>query len=100
MSSVKLIEEFDDVINKYDPAKNRTKAVLSRYEKAKVIGMRIEQLARNAPPCIDVKQYSNLHSVTDIAYKELEERKLPFLIARTLPNGTKEYWKLEDLVVV
>ena len=32
-----------------------------------------------------------------IAEKELEEKKIPFIIRRPLPNGGSEYWKVEDL---
>ena len=32
-----------------------------------------------------------------IACKELQEKKLPFVIQRPLPNGACEYWKLADL---
>ena len=91
----KVIEEYDDIISKYDPTKNKSKPVLSRYEKAKIIGMRVEQLARNSPPTVE---HNNL-TIYEIAQKELDERKLPFLIARTLPNGIKEYWRLEDLII-
>jgi DNA-directed RNA polymerase subunit K/omega len=32
-----------------------------------------------------------------IALKEYEERKIPFIIQRPIPNGTCEYWRLSDL---
>jgi len=32
-----------------------------------------------------------------IAIKEFEEKKIPFIIKRPLPNGGCEYWKLKDL---
>jgi DNA-directed RNA polymerase subunit K/omega len=32
-----------------------------------------------------------------IALKEMEEKKLPFIIRRPLSNGASEYWKLSDL---
>ena len=32
--------------------------------------------------------------------KELEEKKIPFIIKRPLPNGGCEYWKLADLEIL
>lgn len=68
---------------------------ISRYEKAKIIGIRMEQLARGAQPTVDI---TGLKTVREIALKEYEEDKMPFMIARTLTNGTKEIWKLEELI--
>ena len=35
-----------------------------------------------------------------IACKELEEKKIPVIIRRPLPNGASEYWKLQDLELI
>jgi hypothetical protein len=32
--------------------------------------------------------------------KELEEKKMPFIIKRPMPNGGCEYWKLSDLEIL
>ena len=32
--------------------------------------------------------------------KELEEKKLPFIILRPMPDGSCEYWKLKDLEII
>lgn len=94
----KIIEDFSDVMNNYDPSKNVTRNVLSRYEKAKIIGMRLEQLARGATPYIDLS-INKIGGVRDIVMLEFEKKKLPFMIGRVLPDGTKEYWRLDDLVL-
>lgn len=94
----KLFEDFSDMIKNYDPSKNISRNVMSRYELAKVIGMRLEQLARGAPPYIDVNKHK-VKNIREIALLELKHKKLPFLISRTLPNGNKEYWKIDDLEV-
>jgi DNA-directed RNA polymerase I, II, and III subunit RPABC2 len=36
--------------------------------------------------------------VREIARLELEQKKLPFIVKRPLPNGTYEYWRLADLM--
>ena len=35
-----------------------------------------------------------------IALKELEQKKIPFIIQRPLPNGGCEYWRLTDLEII
>lgn len=64
---------------------------MNKYERTKVIGMRMEQIARGAPPMVDVTPGM---TVRQIVYKELEENKIPFILERSLPNGKKELFKL------
>lgn len=97
--SSKIVEDFKDIIKDYNPRNNTTRNILSKYEKTKIIGMRMEQLARNSPPCIEIDP-SKPFDVYDVAIKELMERKIPFMIARKLANGKKEYWRLEDMIIV
>lgn len=91
-----VIDSYSDVMHTYDPAKNTSRNVMTRYEKTKILGMRMEQLARGAPPCVDTHGLSDVRS---IALKELEERKTPLMIARQLPNGKKEFWRIEDMIL-
>jgi DNA-directed RNA polymerase subunit K/omega len=35
-----------------------------------------------------------------IAQKELEDKKIPFIIRRPLPNGGSEFWRLNDLQII
>jgi DNA-directed RNA polymerase subunit K/omega len=99
----KIFEDFDDIINDYKEnlkkKKNITKPILSKYEKTKIIGMRMEQLARSATPYIDIKNMKT-YDPFRIAMEELHSRKLPFMICRTLPNGKKEYWRLDDMMII
>jgi DNA-directed RNA polymerase subunit K/omega len=77
---------------------HRTIPIVSRYEKARVLGERAKQLNAGAEPFIEVDE-----TVIDgymIALKEFEEKKIPFIIQRPLPNGACEYWKLRDLEIV
>lgn len=89
----------DELYATYDTKRqtNKTRPFLTKYEEAKVIGMRIEQLARGAPTKLPNNEATRRMSLRELAYKELEQNKLPFLVARTLANGDKEYWRLEDL---
>lgn len=74
---------------------HRTLPFLSKYERTRVLGERAKQINDGAKPFVDSDP-----SVIDgylIALKELEEKKLPFIIRRPLNNGASEYWKLRDL---
>lgn len=93
---IKNIDTFQDVMEKYDPSKNLTRNVMTKFEKTKVIGIRLEQLSRGAIPNIDT---TNIKNIREICMKELEERKIPFVIMRPLPNGKKEYWRLKDMII-
>lgn len=92
------IEDYHDIIKSYDPSNNSTRNILTHYEKVKVVGLRAEQLQRGAQPFVDFdkKKFDPIK----VAMMELEQRKLPFMLCRTLPNGQKEYWRLEDMVVL
>jgi len=76
---------------------HKTMPFITRYEKAKIIGERTKQLETGGTPF--VKTDVNTIDGYLIALKELEEKKIPFIIKRPLPNGACEYWKLEDLEV-
>ena len=88
---------YEEIIMHYDTLKlnNITKNVMTRYEKAKVLGVRSQQLAKGAIPLIDI---DNLNNVEDIAVKELLERKTPYILKRKVANKF-EYWKIEDLII-
>jgi DNA-directed RNA polymerase subunit K/omega len=77
---------------------HKTYPFLSKYEKAKIIGVRTKQLNNGADPFIEVGP--NVIDGLNIAIKELNEKKLPFIIARPLPNGSREYWRLKDLELI
>ena len=71
---------------------------ITRYEKAKIIGERSTQLAGGATPFVQIED-----TVIDeylIATKEFNEKKIPFIIKRPMPNGGCEYWRFEDLEVL
>jgi DNA-directed RNA polymerase I, II, and III subunit RPABC2 len=74
---------------------HRTLPFLSKYERARILGERAKQINDGAKPFVTTDP-----SIIDgylIALKELEEKKLPFIIRRPLNNGASEYWKLRDL---
>jgi len=75
---------------------HRTYPILSKYEKTKIIGLRVSQLNKGAEPYVTLKTKLILDNSL-VAEKELHEKKLPFIIMRPLPNGKSEYWNVNDL---
>ena len=82
---------------KLDP-NHRTYPFLTLYERTKIIGLRANQISRGAVPFITVPP--QVTDVKEIARLELEQKRLPFIIKRPLPNGTFEYWRLMDLLLL
>ena len=75
-----------------------TQPVLTKYERARLIGLRATQLANGAQPLVSVP--NTVINELIIAEEELKQKKLPFIIRRPMPNGGSEYWKLKDLMVL
>ena len=77
---------------------HKTLPFITKYEKARILGERAKQLNSGAQPFVEVDD--NVIDGYLIALKEFEEKKLPFIIKRPLPNGGCEYWKVSDLVIL
>ena len=92
-------ESLNNLKSNYDPKKNKTSKLLSKYEKTRIIGIRMQQLAQGCSSYID-KSILEDTSYTSIATEELLQKKLPFIVKRTLPNGEYEYWKLDDMDIL
>jgi DNA-directed RNA polymerase I, II, and III subunit RPABC2 len=78
-------------------SKHSTYPFMTQYEKTKCISFRASQLEHGAAPYIVVPE-----GVTDayiIAKMELEAKRLPYILKRTLPDGSFEVWRLSDLVL-
>jgi DNA-directed RNA polymerase I, II, and III subunit RPABC2 len=91
------IVKRDDDGEIYDPL-HRTLPFLTKFEKARVLGERAKQINDGAKPF--VKLTTNAIDGYLIALAELEQKLIPFIIKRPLPNGGCEYWKLKDLDVL
>jgi DNA-directed RNA polymerase I, II, and III subunit RPABC2 len=75
---------------------HKTYPFLTLYERTKIIGLRANQLSQGARPFVSIPPY--MTDVREIARLELEQKKLPFIVKRPLPNGTFEYWRIADLM--
>jgi DNA-directed RNA polymerase I, II, and III subunit RPABC2 len=79
-------------------ANHVTYPFLTQFERTKIIGRRANQLSRGAVPFVAVPKH--VTDVREIARLELDQKRLPYLIKRPLPNGTFEYWRLVDLLLL
>ena len=72
---------------------------LTTYERTKILGTRANQIANGARPFIDPVP-EHITQPLDIARLELEQRRLPFIVKRPMPDGSFEYWRLSDLLLM
>jgi DNA-directed RNA polymerase subunit K/omega len=88
--SRELLTNYDNI-----KKKNRSKPVMSKFERTKIIGLRAQQISSGSVPLIEVPKH--VTSTLQIAELELEQRKTPFIIKRKFGKNI-EYWKVEDLI--
>ena len=89
----------EDGVNEFDePNEDKiTAPFLTKYEKARVIGVRAVQISKNAPLYYNIGENNSCNDPISIAEKELKEGRIPFIIRRYLPDGSFEDWKLSQL---
>lgn len=96
-----ITSDFSFLQEYYDPQNNTTSNILSIYEKTKLLGLRMSQLANGSPTVLsmNVLPTDNV-TIRTIAEKELYTKVLPFIIVRRLPNDNIEYWNLSDMIII
>lgn len=77
---------------------HRTLPILTKFEKARVLGIRAKQINDGAKAFI--KTPPDIIDGYTIARMELAQKLMPFIIRRPLPNGGCEYWKIADLELI
>jgi DNA-directed RNA polymerase subunit K/omega len=77
---------------------HKTLPFLTKYEQARILGQRSKQIECGAKPLVKVPE--NIIDSYIIAKLELEQKKIPFIIRRPIPNGSCEYWNLKDLEMI
>ena len=70
--------------------------LMTKFERARVLGARALQLSMNAPPTVDIQGEID---PLKIAEMELREGKIPMVVRRYMPTGAYEDWPVEKLVV-
>jgi len=74
---------------------HKTIPYLTKYEKARVLGLRAKQI--NSGASVFVKVPEKVIDGYLIAELELLEKRIPFIIRRPMPNGGSEYWSIKEL---
>jgi len=74
---------------------HKTIPLLTKYERTRVLGQRTKQLNSGAFPYVKVGE--NVIDSYLIAQLELQEKRIPFIIRRPIPNGGSEFWCVKDL---
>jgi DNA-directed RNA polymerase I, II, and III subunit RPABC2 len=94
-ASTKVTRDARGII--VDPL-HRTLPFLTKYEMTRIIGQRAKQLDSGAKAFVKVPL--NVIDGYHIAKLEIEQKKIPFIIKRPLPNGGIEYWNVNDLEIL
>jgi DNA-directed RNA polymerase subunit K/omega len=84
--------------NRTTDKKHKSVPYLTLFEKTKIIGFRANQIAQGGRSYIHVPPH--VTDVLDIARLELEQKRLPYILKRPMPDGSFEYIRLIDLIVI
>ena len=74
-----------------------TMPYMTKFEKAKLLGVRAEMIASGDKPLVEIK--GKVNNAYDIALMELKQKKIPLIVRRYLPNGKVEDWRVEELII-
>ncbi|KAI1268465.1 RNA polymerase Rpb6 [Xylariaceae sp. FL1019] len=72
-----------------------TTPYMTKYERARILGTRALQISMNAPVLVDLEGESD---PLQIAIKEMNEKKIPLIVRRYMPDGFYEDWTCEELL--
>ncbi|KAG0275277.1 DNA-directed RNA polymerases I II and III subunit RPABC2 [Linnemannia exigua] len=105
-------EDGDGLNNKVDfnkPAKSNlpapkavakedrtTTPYMTKYERARILGARALQLSMNAPVLVDLEGETD---ALNIAMKELNNKMIPLVVRRYLPDNTYEDWEVSEMIL-
>jgi len=74
-----------------------TSKYLTKYERTRILGARALQISLGSPPTVDI---GNTTDSYEIALLELQQKKIPIIIRRYLPNNTFEDWHISELELI
>jgi DNA-directed RNA polymerase I, II, and III subunit RPABC2 len=92
--SVDVLPDHGQDSNELKPI--RTSPYLTKYEKARILGMRATQIANGAPVRND---QGNEKDPLILAEEELARKDTPLIIRRILPNGEYEDVAIRNLEI-
>ena len=76
-----------------------TREFYSKYEFVALLSIRTEQISQGARPLVGIEglKTSDPRFVENVAKREIEQRKLPFLVRRQMPDKTAEFWSVQEM---
>lgn len=79
-----------------------TREYFTKYEYTALVALRAQQLAEGSKPLVGLEglKASDPMFVWHVARREVEQKKLPFLIRRQLPDGTAEFWSVQEMEIM
>lgn len=95
-----LIEEIeineiinvDEVYKNIESIEKKTLPILTKFEKARLVGIRKQQLSTGSNPCVS----GTFSSIDEIVEEEFKQKRLPLIVRRNLHNGKYEDWRIEE----
>ena len=95
-----MVQDYTKIVANYDPTKNISLPLMTKYEFNQLVALRILHLSKGAPPLLedmqDLKIKSNIE-LRQVAIRELLSGRLPYMVQRVMPNGKPEYWRIRDM---
>lgn len=82
--------------NMIPAGKRTTTRYMTKYERARVLGTRALQISMGAPVMVGLQGETD---PLDIAQKELQNKKIPLMLRRYLPDGSFEDWGVDELII-
>ncbi|ORZ26380.1 RNA polymerase, subunit omega/K/RPB6 [Lobosporangium transversale] len=73
-----------------------TTPYMTKYERARVLGARALQISMNAPVLVDLEGETDS---LNIAMKELNNKMIPLVVRRYLPDNTYEDWEVSEMIL-
>tara|TARA_B110001450_G_C17586387_1_gene467111 strand:- start:559 stop:855 length:297 start_codon:yes stop_codon:yes gene_type:complete len=94
IGNIDNIVSYENIYEELSREDKVTQPYLTKYERAKIIGISAQQIESGREPNIKIPE--SLTHVIDIAEYELKNKQTPFIIKRKLPNNKFEYWTLDQ----
>ena len=92
------IEVYEDDGKENYIIPKKTSNRMTRFEYTMLIAARALQISAGSLPLINYKK-EGIYEPREIAERELNERIIPLVIQRNLPDGSKEIWKIQDILI-
>jgi DNA-directed RNA polymerase subunit K/omega len=88
---------IDETYKNYYEGRRTLLPIITKFERAKLIGVRAQMIASGSVPLVEVPK--NIDRAYDIAVLEYNQKKIPLLIRRYHSDGKYEDWRMSDLII-